>query len=305
MDAEREAAALRERYGRRQRIAEVSAIPQHLLLPSVEDPSIWAVRCKPGKENEAAALLYKAYNKLRKLPERFEIFSAFARGGTMAGYVYVEARRQEEVLKAADRVSLLYPRAARGASAHKLIPISEMADLLRVRKAKQLERGMWVRMKKPAKYAGDLGQIDSVDLNGTDITVKLIPRIDYGHDEDLNGPTGAVKRKRAGANRPPQRFFNETEARKKFGKSLLPVQNLMYKQFSFQGDSYIEGYVFKETNVFSIETENVNPTLDEILFFRTGGEDGADTLDIASLAATYKNDMSGTDFQAEDAVEIY
>src|SRR6202000_3255560 len=60
IDAENNAELLRQRYGRQRITAtEVSTVPQHLLLPSVKDPSIYAVKCKPGKEHEVVMSILK------------------------------------------------------------------------------------------------------------------------------------------------------------------------------------------------------------------------------------------------------
>jgi len=303
LDAETQAKRLVEKYGKRTRTAEVSAIPQHLLLPSVDDPSIWAVKCKPGKENEVVAQIWKNYFNYLRLPEKFNITAAFARGGQQSGFIYVEAKRQEDVLKATDNVTFCYNRAARGVSNLQKIAINEMPDLLRVRKPQDLVPGMWVRIIRPPKYAGDLGQVDSVDANGTDLTVKLVPRIDYGLEEDLNGPAGGMKRKRRA--RPLQRLFNEHEAKKRMSRNLVQHRNLKYKHFTFQNENYIDGYLFKDLKVNQIEAEDVKPTMEEMLLFRTGAEDGSEALDIGQMASILRNDKSGADFQADDEVEIY
>ena len=93
-DAEKQAALMKEKYGRSRSsaMAEVSGIPQHLLLPSVDDPMIWAVRCKQGKENEVVNSIMKRIADRMHTRDPIGITSAFVRGGQMGGYVYVEAR---------------------------------------------------------------------------------------------------------------------------------------------------------------------------------------------------------------------
>ena len=301
LDAEKMAETMKERYGRLQRPgADISTIPQHLLLPSVEDPTIWAVKCKPGKENEVVASIWKRWMQRMGTREALQITSAFARGGsTMMGYVYVEARRQADVLVATDQVNDCYPR-----SQMQIIPINEMPELLRVQKPKPLEPGMWVRIKRPAKYAGDLAKIDAVDTIGSEVTVQLIPRIDYGVEEDVNAPQG-IKRKKPGTIRPSQRLFSEQEARKRMSKSLTQLSALGRKHFQFQGEQFVDGFLLKDFKTINLQVDDVNPKLDEVAKFAAGGEDGAENLDLAGIAATLKTNASSADFVPGDVVEVY
>jgi transcription elongation factor SPT5 len=303
MDAEKQAAALREKYGRnRTAVTEVSAIPQHLLLPSVDDPTIWAVKVKPGKEAEIVNLIMKRFVERMHTREPLRISAAFGRAGSsMSGYIYVEARQQADVYAATDDVSFCYPR-----TMCSIIPINEMPDLLRTTPPKPIEPGMWVRIKRPAKYAGDLAQVEEVEDNGSDVTLKIIPRIDYGLEEDINAPQN-TKRKRPGGAvaRPPQRLFSEVEARKKMGRYLQQSSTLSRKHFTFQGEQYIDGFLIKDMKINALETENVNPTLEEVSRFASGDNEGGENLDLASIAASLKASTSYSDYLPGDKVEIY
>jgi transcription elongation factor SPT5 len=306
LDAEKQAAALRERHGRRNRtaMAEVSGIPQHLLLPSVEDPKIWLIRVKHGKEAEVINLVMKRYADRMDSREPLRITSAFGRGGsTMAGYIYVEARQQADVFAATEDISFCYPR-----TKCEMVPLSQMPDLLRTTPPKALETGMWVRIKRPAKYAGDLAQIEDAESNGSDVTVKIIPRIDYGLEEDLNGP--ASKRKRPGFGgivgpRPPQRLFSEIDARKKMGRYLQHMTTLGRQHYNFQNEQYIDGFLIKDMKVSALQTDDVNPTLEEVSRFASGDNEGHDNLDLASIAASLKANTATSDYLPGDKVEIY
>lgn len=298
MDAEKTAEALRQRYGRQRAVvAEASGIPQHLLLPSVDDPSIWAVRCKPGKENEVINTIMKRFADRFRTSEALGISSCFARGDSMAGYIYMEARRQPEVVKAAEGVPFCYSNTVT------LIDISEMPDLLKVRKPKEIKIGQYVRMKRPPKYTGDLAQVTDVESNASEVTVKLVPRIDYGED-DANG--AASKRKRPGGAmyRPPPRLFNEAEARKKSGRYFMSRGK---KSFTFQGDDYEDGFLIKTVKFNAIETENVNPKLEEASKFAASAEDDGQNreLDLAALAATIKQSSTLDDYLPGDMVEVF
>ncbi|KAI9796771.1 MAG: transcription elongation factor spt5 [Piccolia ochrophora] len=312
LDAERQAEEYRKRYGRNRVAATDSfVLPKRLLLPGVEDPSIWGVKCKPGKEREVVFGVMKRVEERLKTKASLSITSVFERGGTMAGYVYVEARKQADILTALDGLSNVYPR-----TKMVLVPIKEMPDLLRVKKTKELEPGSYVRIKR-SKYQGDLAQVEAVEQNGLTVELRIVPRLDYGLNEDANAPMvdgGAkgpvAKRKRAMgvgpnnfASRPPQRLFSEVEAKKKHLKYLQSLPGK--KNWQYLGDTYQHGFLLKEFKIQLLETENVNPTLEEVTKFAAGAEDGTENLDLNALAASMKASSANASYLPGDMVEVY
>lgn len=306
MDAEKQAQALKERYGRNRMAAtDAVVVPKRLLLPSVDDPSIWGVRCKAGKEREVVFAIQK---RIEERPpgsrSPVKIISAFERGGAMSGYVYVEARRQADVLEALDGMSNVYPR-----TKMILVPVKEMPDLLRVQKSEELVPGGWVRIKR-GKYQGDLAQIEEVETNGLEVTVRIVPRLEYGLNEDTSAPVIDAKRKRPGApnapaTRPPQRLFSEAEAKKKHSKYLSATSGLGGKSWNYLGETYVDGFLIKDMKVQHLITKNVNPKLEEVTMFARGSEDGTSNLDLASLAETLKNTTAEDSYLPGDTVEVY
>ncbi|KAG8533109.1 transcription elongation factor spt5 [Bacidia gigantensis] len=313
LDAEEQAELLKVKYGRPARTASDAAIvPRRLLLPSVDDPSIWGVKCKPGKEKEIVFSLQKRMEERFGSKNPLPILSAFERNHSMAGYVYVEARRQADVLKAMDGVMNAYPR-----TKIVLVPIKEMPDLLRVTKTEQLQPDGYVRIKR-GKYAGDLAQIDDVETNGLEASLRIVPRLDYGQNEDNNAPMvdGNIrgelqKRKRAGAMglnnaavRPPPRLFSEVEAKKKHAKYVQQVST-MKNDWQYMGDNYRDGFLIKDFKIQHLITENVNPTLEEVTRFTAGAADGTEHLDLSALAQTLKKGAATDNYLPGDIVEVY
>ncbi|KAJ5175190.1 Transcription elongation factor spt5 [Penicillium canariense] len=304
MDAEKQAQMLKERYGRNRAAAtDALVIPKRLLLPSVEDPSIWGCRCKPGKERE---VIYSVQKRMEERPagsrNPIRIISAFERGNIMQGWFYCEARRQADVTEALEGIAFYYP-----SQKMTLVPVKEMPDLLRVQKSEELLPGGWVRIKR-GRYQGDLAQIEEVETNGLNVTVRLVPRLDYGMNEDnaaILGPD--AKRKRGALNtvKPPQRLFSESEAKKKHAKYLSATSGLGGKSWSYLNDTYIDGFLIKDMRVQHLITKNVNPRLEEVTMFARGGEDGTANLDLASLAETLKNSTAEDSYQPGDPVEVY
>ncbi|KAI5290116.1 transcription elongation factor spt5, partial [Ascosphaera aggregata] len=304
MDAEQKAQEYKERYGRnRAAAADLAIVPKRLLLPSVNDPSIWAVKCRPGKEKEVVFSIQKRIEERRTNSRKpCRIISAFERGSMMQGYVYVEANRHADVIEGLDEILNLYVR-----SKMTLISISEMPDLLRVRKDELLEPNQWVRIKR-GKYAGDLAVVEDVETNGLDVTVRLVPRLDYGLNEDALAP-GDQKRKRpvafTAANRPPQRLFSEGEAKKKHAKYLSSTAGLGSKSWTYLNETYVDGFLIKDMKINHLITKDVNPQLDEITLLAKGGADGSANVDITALAASKKNTTNQDAFLPGETVEVF
>ncbi len=314
MDAEKQAQLLREKYGRRTATnADAVTVPKRLLLPSVDDPSIWGVKCKQGKEREIVFALTKRIEERAGTKNPMPIISAFERGGTMIGYIYIEARRQADIHTALDGIMNVYPR-----TSIVMVPIKEMPDLLRVTKSESLVPGGYVRIKR-GKYAGDLAQIDEVETNGLTASLRIVPRLDYGQAEDNNAPMvdggikgEAQKRKRQNAmglnnpaTRPPPRLFSDVEAKKKHLKFLQQMSTFDKKHWQYMGDTYISGFLIKDFRIQHLITENVNPTLEEVTRFTAGAEDGTENLDLSALAATLKKGTSNENYLPGDVVEVY
>jgi transcription elongation factor SPT5 len=316
MDAEKQAEALRQRYGRRTATAmgTGSFVPQNLLMPDVNDPSIWGVRCKAGKERDVVLSIQKKLVERQHTKNPMKICSAFERGdGPMAGYIFVEARKKADVDDALTNVADVYPRGKTN-----LVPVKEMPDLLRVVKSQELVRDGYVRIKR-GLYQGDLAMIEEVESNGLSVTVRLVPRLTYGLDEDdQRSPTGSNnlgpdgKRKRVNAfspannvvNRPPPRLFNEAEARKRHGKFLTQAR-VGGRAWNYKGDVYEDGFLIKDMKLQHLITTDVNPRLDEITKLTRTAADGTETLDLESLAHTLRNNTAEGSYMPGDDVEVY
>ncbi|ROT36312.1 transcription elongation factor Spt5 [Sodiomyces alkalinus F11] len=309
MDAEKQAEILRQRYGNRRPargLGDSSFVPKRLLMPSVDDPTIWAVRCKEGKEREVVFAIQKRVQERMGTRDELAIFSAFERGGpqsVMKGYVYVEATRTADIMAALDGMLNVYPR-----NKLVLVDIKDRPDLLRVTKTPTLEPGAWVRLRRPAKHAGDLAQVLDVTENGLEARVRFIPRLDYGvRDESLNSVlTADGKRKRPvgmPGPRPPQRLFNETEARKRHPRHIQG--NPTTKTWTYMGDEFENGFQVKDIKIQQLVVQDVNPTLEEVTRFASGAEDGTENLDMKALAASLKDSNANVAYLPGDIVEVY
>jgi len=309
LDAEAAAQRLKERYGRRttQGLAKGSFVPQNLLMPSVDDPSIWGFQCKPGKEREVVMAVTKKITQRVNTGRPLKICSAFERGGPgapMQGYVFVEAKRKADAEEALTGIADVYVRR------QNLVPVKEMPDLLRVKKSKPLEIGAYVRIKR-GPYGGDLGMVNEYDENGLDVEVRLVPRLDYGLNEDANRPAQEKRKRNAFApaptpvNRPPQRLFNENEAKKRHSRLLQNISTLTGRRFIYDKNTYEDGFLLKNFRKTALETEKVDPKLEEITKLTKTAADGSETLDLETLAHSLRNSAAEGAYVPGDEVEVY
>jgi transcription elongation factor SPT5 len=310
MDVEETAARLKERYGRASRGTGTGSaiVPQRLLLPSSSDPRIWRFKCKPGKEREAIGRIQDRFIERQGSREALKIITVFERGATIPGHVYVEAYKLDDIMPAVDGIQHMFL-----GTKPLMVPVEEMPDLLRTKKSKQLEPGMYVRPKR-GLYQGDLALVEDVEPNGTQITLKIVPRLDYGLSEDANAAAlyepdgfGGQKRKRlpkVSTQRPQPRLFSENEARKRHNRLVQRNGGLSNNSFTYNNKTYVDGFLLETFQVKGVLSEDVNPTLEEVTKFASGADDGTENLDLAALSATLKT-TSGTDYLPGDKVEIF
>ncbi|KAF9280240.1 transcription elongation factor spt5 [Mortierella alpina] len=305
VDLEEQAARLKERYGRRDYAprrafqGQQEDIPQQLLMPDVQSPHLWMVRCKPGKEKDLVFSLMRKFFDTEYSAQPLEISAAFSRE-SLKGYVYIECMRQANVQAALNGLNNVF------ASKLTLVPIKEMTDVLKVRhKESELRPGTWVRVKR-GKYAMDLAQILDIADSGDTAKVKLIPRLDMTPRSDASYIAGNNKRKQVNsalAGRPPPKLFNAREAEKvdKLNKPTSRGRGV----FVWANEVFREGYLEKDMKISSLITESINPTLDEIQKFAKGGVDDEDGgLDLSAVALSAMSTSVTGHFQPGENVEV-
>lgn len=305
--------------------------PKALLMPGVNDPSIWGVRCKVnvvvvmirrvGKLTSILAQIGRERDLVLSLSRKaatlaasdnaapLRIISAFQRD-SIKGYLYVEARSEDHVRTAILGLIGVYANSPNGVF---LVDIEEMPDLLKTKQKKvEIVPGGWVRIKR-GKYAGDLAQIVDQSENGEDVLLKFIPRIDLTpKDEGLMVGSDGKKRKKGVATplafRPPQRFFNPDEISKIYGNK--EVVKRPGGVLTFRGDVYRDGYCEKDIRLSGLTLEDVQPTIDELTRFLgdagskgTDGESGSG-LDLSQIAEAARKAAKSI-LQPGDHVDVF
>jgi transcription elongation factor SPT5 len=213
---------------------------------------------------------------------------------SLPGMIFVEARQSAAVTAAMTGIVGVF--LIRGIN---LVPIEEMAPLLKIKKRDiNLQPGMWVRMKR-GKYAGDLAQVLDIDqITSGVVGIKFIPRIDLTPKEKKR--ERAVNGKGPAGARPPQRRFVYEDVRKIYGRSAVRQGPHGY---DFENDEYIDGFCIKDVKYNTISSEDVKPTLEEISKFQ-GDDQSNVNFDLSAIAEANKN-LSVSVLFPGDKVEVY
>lgn len=281
-------------------------IPRNALAPDVNDPTIWAVKVRPGKERD---LVFSVSKKAGA--QDLHISSAFQRD-SIKGFVYIEARSEAHVRQAMHGLVGVFASAT-----PLLIPLEDRTALLKTKQIQtELQIGGWARFKR-GKHQGDIAQIIDVPDHGDDVTIKFVPRIDYAKKEEqqaaaAHGLTSAEdfnskKRKKGPVNynlpgmRPPLQLFNPDDVKAAFGQKSVSYAR---GSFHFEQDEYKDGFCIKDVRLTALNTEDVQPSIDEIARFGSGGADvrkrlgaGSDDEDDGPTGAADRNNESAINLQ--------
>ncbi|KAI8869756.1 hypothetical protein GQ42DRAFT_146744 [Ramicandelaber brevisporus] len=345
MDAEATAERLKQVYGHGaytdydsmrdgSMYTDSGKIPHASMMPTVNDPSLWMIRCSKGKEKEVVHAIILSFMKRENSDNPMKINTAFCRE-SLREYIYIEARRINDVTDAIANIPFIFKSVK-----PELISMNDAIDTVKIpvnisntndSVDVELDIGSWVRVKR-GTYGGDLAQVINVDESGENITVKLMPRIDYTRsanenmngngpsirdglddddgDEDGNDQANSGKGKRPGPqaylkNKPPQKLFNPREAHElQTNKTLSDLGNGRYQ---WGGDKFKNGYLEKPFKLVQLIVNNISPTLDELSMFisTVDGTDKATALsELVSQSSRRSNQLTQGKITAGDRVEV-
>ena len=252
-----------------------TVLEQQSLLPSVMDPKIFKLKCKPGNELLLVrSVMLKAID-MRNKGGLLKIKSAFCSG--VKGLIYVEALSEAFAKEVIVGLRMIY------GSSFSQVPVGEMTSVLVTTvKKKPIKEGQWVRLKRgPLK--GDLARIVTLFEGGSKAFIQAVPRPDYAaaalaEKEGKKAATGPTKV------RPQQRLFDAEEARVANSSYVFrrhhPLDMTAAMYDVWENEHYKDGFLFKEVNVATyLDAADVKPRLEELQLFRqrkTGGEDDAE-----------------------------
>ncbi|NXD47046.1 SPT5H factor, partial [Copsychus sechellarum] len=221
-------------------------ITQQQLLPGVKDPNLWTVKCKIGEERATAIALMRKFIAYQYTDTPLQIKSVVA-PEHVRGYLYVEAYKQTHVKQAIEGVGNL----RLGYWNQQMVPIKEMTDVLKVvKEVTNLKPKAWVRLKRGI-YKDDIAQVDYVEPSQNQISLKMIPRIDFDRIKArMSLKDWFAKRKKF--KRPPQRLFDAEKIRSLGGDVASDGDFLI-----FEGNRYSrKGFLFKSFAMSAVNCPN-------------------------------------------------
>ncbi|XP_031557165.1 transcription elongation factor SPT5-like [Actinia tenebrosa] len=237
-------------------------VQQQSLLPGVKDPNLWTVKCKIGEEKATVIGLMRKAIAQQFTDEPLQIKSAIAVEG-LKGYIYIEAYKQTHVKQAIEGFGTL----RLGKWQQQMVPIKEMTDVLKVvKEVVTLKPKQWVRLKRGI-YKDDLAQVDYVNTARNQLTLKMIPRIDYSRTRGV--PRSAEEQeKRKKKRKPPLKLFDADSVRSIGGELSQDGDFILFENNRYRG-----GYLYKTLAMSAVVTEGIKPTLQELEKFEAAPED--------------------------------
>uniref|UniRef100_A0A8D2JJM6 Transcription elongation factor SPT5 n=1 Tax=Varanus komodoensis TaxID=61221 RepID=A0A8D2JJM6_VARKO len=252
-------------------------ITQQQLLPGI------------GEERATAIALMRKFIAYQFTDTPLQIKSVVA-PEHVKGYIYVEAYKQTHVKQAIEGVGNL----RMGYWNQQMVPIKEMTDVLKVvKEVTNLKPKSWVRLKRGI-YKDDIAQVDYVEPSQNQISLKMIPRIDFDRIKArMSLKDWFAKRKKF--KRPPQRLFDAEKIRSLGGDVASDGDFLI-----FEGNRYSrKGFLFKSFAMSAVITEGVKPTLSELEKF----EDQPEGIDLEVVTESTGKEREHN-FQPGDNVEV-
>lgn len=264
---------------------------------------MWTVKCRIGEEKQTALLLMRKFNSFINKTDKqpLQIKSVIVKEG-LKGFIYIEAYKQTHVKTAIEDVGNL----KLGIWKQEMVPCKEMPDVLKVVKdVVKLKVGSWVRMKRTI-FKDDLAQVEEVDMAQNQVTLRLVPRIDYSLKRGLlRDPEQREKEdaaKKLGLKRklrPPQKLFDPDAIRAIGGE---PIKDKHDDYWTFEANRYTsKGFLIKSFPLSTVITEGVKPTLTELQRFEES-PDGVDPETAALLSKTALD--KSHNFIPGDVVEV-
>ncbi|XP_039248300.2 transcription elongation factor SPT5-like isoform X1 [Styela clava] len=267
-------------------------ISQQQLLPDVKDPNLWTVKCKIGEEKATVLQLMRKFVAMQYGETPLQIKSVVAPEG-LKGYIYIESFKQTHVKQAIEGIGNL----RLGYYKQQMVPTKEMPDVMKVLKeVTNLKPKMWVRLKKGI-FKDDLAQVDYVEPSQNQVSLKLIPRIDYTRLRGVYRGTDSENReKRKLYKKPPQKLFDVDAVRAIGGEVTTDADFLIFEGNRFSR----KGFLYKNFSLSAITVDGVRPTLSELEKF----EEQPEGVDIELVAESTTKAEKEHSFAPGDNVEV-
>nr|XP_006824005.1 PREDICTED: transcription elongation factor SPT5 isoform X2 [Saccoglossus kowalevskii] len=256
-----------------------------------KDPNLWMVKCKMGEEKATAVTLMRKFIAYQVQDEPLQIKSVIAVEG-LKGYIYVESYKQTHVKHAIEGIGNL----RLGLWTQQMVPIKEMPDVLKVvKEVVTLKPKSWVRLKRGV-FKDDLAQVDYVEPAQNQVTLKLVPRVDYSRPRGIARTATDNQEKRKRNKKPTQKLF-DVDAIRAIGGEVSTDGDFLI----FEGNRYSRrGFLYKTFAMSAIIAEGIKPTLSELEKF----EDQPENLDVELVPESKKSEKQLHNLAPGDSVEV-
>eukprot|EP00002_Diphylleia_rotans_P005889 TRINITY_DN1510_c0_g1_i1.p1 TRINITY_DN1510_c0_g1~~TRINITY_DN1510_c0_g1_i1.p1 ORF type:complete len:1052 (-),score=183.98 TRINITY_DN1510_c0_g1_i1:405-3560(-) len=229
-------------------------------FPTARDKKLFMVKIKAYGSEETRLILY-----LMQLAYAQSLgasgVTSITSNGTDSGYIYIEADRLDSVtqlIRKADNVNNLFKPL--------VLDLEEMPSVFEAAERKPIKINIfsYVRIRLKKVYYNDIAQVLKVNQATREVTVRLIPRIDYS---TASGAESGGKRVQITyKNRPLARIANEDDLHARFGHKLrhVPGQD---RTFRVDKDIYQNGFLIKNYKIHQLIVNGVIPNYEEIQLF--------------------------------------
>ena len=245
--------------------ARQKGVTKQSLLPTPGvDTCMWRVKVKKNQEVPMVMSIIDMAKKMTAKKQRVGITAAIFAG--TKGHVLIEARNEADA-SAAVRANSRFILSQR----LEVVEYRYMATSLAVSESvapKPLKHGQWVRFKR-GLYKGDLARVIAILEGGSKVVIELVPRINY--DDMARNPRAGNIYVVSAATRPSQKFFSASEAR----EHEVALHRGKHPGLNMPCDvacnlHYMNGYLVKEVKPESLQSENINATVEEVTKFGLG-----------------------------------
>jgi transcription elongation factor SPT5 len=226
-------------------------VSKHSLYPTIQDPKLFLVKCKLGKEKESVIAImnkcldYESKNKPLQIKSVISIEA-------LKCFIYIEAYKEAHVKAAINGLRNVMEGGI------KYVPIKEMVDVLKPTKQFDLKKGSWIRVKRGV-FKGDIAQVYEVDVVKSIATIKIVPRFEESK-KDKQKESGEKREKKQNI----KKLFNSAD----FPKDSVETKIEQDEKFEYhQGKKYNNGFLLKAVKFQAIDSKNIQPTLEELELF--------------------------------------
>eukprot|EP00727_Mastigamoeba_balamuthi_P005430 m51a1_g1506 putative transcription elongation factor spt5 isoform x1 (1002) ;mRNA; f:378964-384785 len=284
------------------------------LLPTMRDPKLYIVRCKPGKERDVLNQILSGAHALSESQPGGAVQPVLSAVWPqhLRGYVYVESARESDARAAVTNLRWVFKSAKL-----QIVPLGEMESVVAGAAEQEVVRpNDWVRVKRGI-YKGDIAQVIQFDPANSVVEIRLVPRIDYAdlqQQQQLkegggnNAAAAAAAARNSQQKRPKHapepKFFVPEELGISKGDIQQKTDAKLGDVVVWNNRRFANGYIIKSVSTTALEMQGVRPTLEQLQRFDREGLQGMDRDAINKLLNGAVGARRADSFRRGDVVRV-